>query len=98
VYFTDGGVADGYVADMNGVVMLYDDEWNDQGGAGKPYHTLRIISSNENILLSHAFNGADPVLLNIGSDGKLRFRAAEANNPHDPGVPYIPSTRRGNWR
>jgi hypothetical protein len=90
VYFTDGGVADGYVDDMNGVVMLYDDAWNDQGGAGKTYHTLRIISGNENILLSRAFDGADPVLLNVDSDGKLQFRAAQVNNPRDPGVPYIP--------
>jgi hypothetical protein len=67
----------------------YQKEWNDQGEAGKTYHTLRIISGNENILLGRAFDGADPVLLNVDSNGKLQFREAQANNPHDPGVPYI---------
>ncbi|MDR2515807.1 MAG: hypothetical protein LBC88_00325 [Spirochaetaceae bacterium] len=95
VYFTDGGVADGYVDDVNGEVRLYDDHWNDQGGAGKTYHTLKILTSNENILLSRAYDMSDPVLLNIGADGKLQFRAAAANNPNDPGVPYIPISTVG---
>jgi hypothetical protein len=79
VHFTDGGVADGYVDDATGGVMLYDDEWNDQGGTGKTYHTLKLLTTNENILLSRAFDTIDPVVLNLGADGKLRFRAAIAH-------------------
>ena len=90
LYFTDGGIADGYVDNTSGVVMLYDDVWNDQTGTGKTFHTLKLLTSKQNILLSRAFDPGDPVLLNIGADGKLRFRAAETNNPNDPGVPYIP--------
>jgi hypothetical protein len=90
VYFTDGGVADGYIAidaaAGSGAVMLYDDQWNDGKSGGKVFHTMVILGSGERILLSRDFHldpSTDPVELVINALGGLEFR------------PYIPNPADG---
>jgi hypothetical protein len=92
VFFTDGGIADGYVDTTTGDVMLYDDKWNDGKSGGKIFHTLRIISGGTDIPLSRQFHinpATDPVELTLNTHGALAFRAA-LPNPADSNLPYIP--------
>jgi hypothetical protein len=97
VFFTDGGAADGYIDTKTGIVMLYDDQWNDGKSGGKIFHTLRIISSGSDILLSREFYtnpATDPVELVINDQGGLEFHPY-IPNPNDGYKGYIPISTVG---
>jgi hypothetical protein len=97
VYFTDGGIADGYIDTATGTVMLYDDHWNDGKAGGKTAHTLKILGGGQSILLSRSFSvnpATDPVELAVNAQGKLEFRAP-APNPNDSNAPYTPIDTAG---
>ena len=98
LYFTDGSIADGYIDNESGLVMLYTDVWNEvEGYEGKTFHTLRLFNRTDpvpaSILVSRVFDEADPVLLNIDAEGELQFRAAI--EPIGEGLAYIPIDTAG---
>jgi hypothetical protein len=91
-YFTNGYIADGYVDDMNGAVMLYNDSWNDPvvQGSGLMFHTLQFFMPADNkIPLGRMFDN-ETIELNMDAQGELQFRAAieHPSDPYDPDLYY----------
>ena len=80
-YFTDGGIADGYIEEGSGQIKFYDDVWNDDG-RGQTFFMLEVLESHEEILLGCEFDVSDTVELNVDDQGKLQFHE-QVTNPND---------------